>query len=386
MRSADGDLNAYDLLQAVQNFTGTSCARRVQLERLASDTMYQFPFSIDGLERSRNQLASLERLDEEVHTSDGIELRLLGREIARAIEFANNPDNFDGVQILLSFEASQTQLELHLESSIEFFRSKGLDFERPEIFLVEELPAPFDRGSASVVTIDAEDEQRFEIKAGIYFTRHAITPIFADYTIAHELVHWVLGLRTPSLMATQFEEGVADFVALFGYVSEQYGELVSRNTALIHRLTSASGLVWENYVDASRATYLAVTRTGFSDLYAAIGRGREFLDVYRRSYARSVIATAAQAFVAPGQVLLDFPRNRVVSALAFEVANYVRPGRTVFEIAELGRMSRELAEVGIAELESAGYVTTRRDKIVIEYAPVTTYIEDGEFRYDFRRG
>jgi hypothetical protein len=388
MRTDIGELDGYDFLQGVLSLKGTSCARRVQFESAVRQAVKNVgPYDPESIQIISDQIDTSTEI---ATTLDDVRYRVLGRELAEAAEWLETHKADSKVRLVTDFSATQSALDGYLSEAITFYRTRGLHIDPPEVYLVRHLPEPFGRRGGSILALDADDERRFGTARGIYFTHQAMTPVFAPWTVAHEVIHTYLGQLSPDLAADLVEEGVAEFTSTFDYLASMHGDDVASSVYKMHRLTSACGLRWDLYVESAECILAGVMRLGGDALYQSILNGRDGVRAFR-----DLIDTTNSPVVEPSNltrdmlaiasdVLLKFNRRAVVSPLAFEIARVLRDGISVREtMAEL-RMSRELTVEGMKQLESAGHILLRADDLVVEFAPVRDLVSRGDLRFDFQ--
>ena len=100
-----------------------------------------------------------------------------------------------------------------------FYEEFNLTCERPNIQIVKHFPYPFEKANFEAMNFNEHQAQKYGCEQGIYllekYTAHGISEIM----LAHELMHAVIGNRTPKEEQTStapfFEEATVDLLGLY---------------------------------------------------------------------------------------------------------------------------------------------------------------------------
>lgn len=378
----NGLLNAYHFFHGTLYFKGSQCARPVHIQNLMESEMTDSPFSLDGMRESHRRIS--DALSRQTVTNKAeAQWRLALTELADSIRFCEG--RADAVQYFDKFSPTHDHLSTFMDVVEAYYKRIGLPGARSEIFLVDELPAPYTGRTISVLAADKGDQRNHGIVPGFYFLKESVKPVKVNYLIAHEAVHAYLGKLSPYDVGEFFEEGLADLLSIFGCMRELMGPDVSRNLFLLFRLTSASGLIWDSYVDGTRSVLSKVIQVGLPAVIQAMTEGRGGLrTLEEREVGNLLTGSIGELEKSAISLLLDFPRHHVVSAEAYLLAQHLRDGMAVAEAASLSGMSIELADAALTELDGHALITRRRDGLVVTKALCRRYVELRTLRYDFR--
>jgi hypothetical protein len=307
------------------------------------------------------------------------------QEVREAINWSSSDLGTTAKQSLDSFAPNSEYLEEFMGVVERYYDRIGLTNVRPQLFLVDRLPEPYADRSLAVLAADMGDYKNHGIEPGLYFLASSLKPVVTNYFLAHEAIHTYLGKISPYDSCDFFEEGIADFLSVFGCIRELLGESIARNVYLLYRLTSACGLIWDSYVDGTRQALSAALNVGMSQVVNSMKQGRPGLRSLEASTSQVRLAGTVDATERLAiQLLLDFPRYHVVPAAAYLIAQRLEDGITVAEAAKRASMTVEVAQQALDELDTRAMITRRRDGLVVTKAICQRYITLGHFRYDFR--
>jgi hypothetical protein len=377
--STSAEFNSYHYFNGTLYHKGTQCGRPKHLQTLLHDEMHH-----EGVRRSFEGLLEKWGDQAQMRTNDDARRRLALRELRDCVSlYSARPDVTDA---LSAFSSDHGYLNGIMDRAERYYRSIGLEGARAEIFLVDDLPEPYAGRPLAVLAADLGDYKNHGIKPGLYFLRSELRPVIVDYLIAHEAVHAFLGRISPYESCDFFEEGVADLLSVFGCIRSFYTPELAANLYRLYRITSASGMLWDSYVDGSRQALAATLTIGLDGLIAEMRKGRTSLRELvskpeRYDHLTRDVGELEQLAIS---LLLRYPRSFVVSAQAYLLALELQDGISVSEAAAASGMSVELAHEALEELDNRAMVTRRRDGLVVTKAVCRRYIETAELRYDFR--
>jgi hypothetical protein len=394
-------LTAFEYFQACQILAGTSCGRRIHMQSLAEQYLHDQPYAYAGVVAGASKLRRELQEILTISTVEQARLTLVMEEFNRAIAFIENDAPMRNV--FDSFEPTQATLSQYFDGIRAFYHAKGIEIPDASIYLVDELPKPYTNKGFYALTADEGDRKRHGITPGLYFMPKGVAPVIIEYAIAHEIIHIWLGNRSPDDSCTMFEEGLGEYLSVFGYLASRYGPQRADAFYRYYRLNSAFGSRYDAYVDGLRQIVGIATSCGYAKLIAAANSGRPELNQLLIDYANAAdfgglpgldkglisgepvpYEFAAQGHAHAIATTMVFPRSLIVSAEAFLVARVARNGMSIREAAKACSTSEELARKAIAELDERALMTVRVDGQVISRNLAASYLDLGHLRYDFR--
>jgi hypothetical protein len=292
---------------------------------------------------------------------------VINQDLRRAVRVMSDP------QVARSIDARADPVASLMQSraaAIQFLAGIGVDASAVAVHIVDSLPEPYDNRPYSVLTVDEGDQAAFGIEPGLYFLACDLKPFYSDFLLCHEMVHAIVGTRSPELIARGLEEGIAELIGL--YLScGLFGLGLTRNLFIFNRLSTDYDLFWEQYLDAARQSLALYFRFGLEGLASILNGGRELLKTVEDAVLSDHIDDLDIPFGKGPEdfsrlstsLLLLYPRASVVSPLAFYVAPFVRPGFSAREIAASAALSVPDCVDALDELrDQTSLLTLRRDK------------------------
>lgn len=250
-----------------------------------------------------------------------------------------------------------------LEENIEF----------PELYIVENFPAPYDKLKAEALAPDKADEEMYGIPLGIYFLKDFLSPYYSAYLLPHEIVHVIIGKPNPYLLGRGLEEGLADlFGSIYGGM-HILGENVTTNLTIYNRLSHLSAY-WDIYRDYLRQGAYIYHRFGFDGIRELILGGRDIIKKVERQLMKGIwdLDLPSGNWDKKLDCVLDyllstFIRNLVVSPLAKYLSAYISVGDTVSGILREHNIDRTQGRRAIYELQNKVFVLLINEKGTIDY-------------------
>lgn len=252
----------------------------------------------------------------------------------------------------------ESQLLLCRDQGISLLENElGVSLNPPEIFIVEKLPAPYDSAGYSALTTDKGDEEKHGIEPGIYFPRNALRPFYSKFILLHELIHIVVGQKSPNLLGRGLEEGLAEILGSIFLSTRILGRDLTKNLFTYNRLSFGQSQFWELYLDYTRAALLLYHQFGLDGLTALLDGGREKIkEVEAKCLSGADISLPKGRWDNEmthllNHLILGFSRNLVVSPLARYIMPYVKAGFTSFEILSESNADLEQGQNALRELQ-----------------------------------
>lgn len=148
----------------------------------------------------------------------------------------------------------------------------------PQLFLVDSLKSVPEGKEWSAMSIDEMDSKELEIPEGIYFMKKYLIYGFFEFTVAHELVHWVISQYSIKYFpyVPIVEEGICDFMAtILLYKTKLFPIEVIKNFVLHNKQFTINDTLGETYGDFFRIILIYCQNNGFSSVLELIKSGRE---------------------------------------------------------------------------------------------------------------
>ena len=93
------------------------------------------------------------------------------------------------------------------------------DCEKPNIKIVKEFPHPFEKVNFKAMTFNEFQAKEHNCEKGIYLLEKYLAHGISEIMIAHELMHFIIGIMTPNKKqistAPFMEEGIVDILGLY---------------------------------------------------------------------------------------------------------------------------------------------------------------------------
>lgn len=345
-----------------------------------------------GREEFFSEIAkTIKIIENEISTSKKIDnktalLKLMVEDLERVVA------TLDRFELLRDPE---TSLREYYKEFKKLYLKIGIDVGEFPFFIVEQYPEPYAHLEGAALCPDKSDEQKYNIKPGVYFRKEKLAPIRSIFTLAHELVHLVIGRKRYDLMARGLEEGLCEFLSVNYCGLNTYGFGVSQNYILFRRLKYTGHIqIFQLYMEYYRMAtmfYLLHGLEGIADLVNA-GRGivkDTEIDLSQSNLFASEIPLMApridqdQLFQFATYASLAIPEHEVVSPLAYWVARHINLETTsnIEAIIDKLQLDQHAGTEAIGELESRLFAILI-DENSIEYSDIQTMLKNKAFRYE----
>jgi len=257
------------------------------------------------------------------------------------------------------------------------------------VFVVDRFPAPYEERRFAVLAADGGDETAYGVTPGLYFLREGLRPFYSEFLMCHEIIHVILGMKHPELIAHGLEEGLADILGSVLFSRRLLGEDLTRNIFIYNRLGSDYDALWEQYLDFARAAAWLHGRFGLSGLLEMLHGGRALLKTVENQLLhaemQAVDLPASEPDNADLQLIdyltLVFPRATVTSPLAKYIAHFVTGGATTREIFKISNIGPEDGLAALRELEQGfNLLGLRQDGSVVIWSECEMYSDFIRYR------
>lgn len=275
------------------------------------------------------------------------------------------------------------------DESVRLLGELGLSIDPPNIYIVEELPSPYERTNFAAMAPDSADEEKYGIPKGIYFLKPLLRPIYSRFMLVHEIIHSVLGESSSQYLGRGLEEGLAEIVGAFYLGSQILGKEIVKTTFYHNRLGYGIGQFWQLYLDYARMGTYLYNRFGMDGLVTMLKGGRQKI----KEIEKLCFQAKYQEIKLPSGgwidditdlvnfITLTFSRDFVVSPLTYYTARYVEQGDTVQDIVAKSGLTREIVKDALTELQDRVFVVVVSDNRV-DFADTQMLISANAMRYE----
>lgn len=267
-----------------------------------------------------------------------------------------------------------------------------VDFET-QIFMVGSFPHPYTDPGITALNCDADDEEEFDIKPGIYFKRTDLVPFLSSSVLAHELIHVCFSKVRTGRLARGLEDGLCDLMGFY-LSSKTLGFEVAKNTLINQTLYYPSSQSNQIYVDALRQAIRIYQIYGLKGLIQILRRGNEKGRTYVKEIEEKCIRGEYSGLRLEkggwtaelddfSDYFAGFPASIVASPLACYLAENIKAGDSVEEVIKKQRIYPREGRRAIKQLEDDLYlIVTSKGRIV--YDETKVYVRSGTLRYSIK--
>ena len=289
---------------------------------------------------------------------------LYNKELNRLIELSS-PFDEDTFYIKYREEGCLNNFSFILEEAKKMFNISTW----PQIFLVDNLKCVPEGKEWSAMSIDEIDSKELDIPEGIYFMKKYLIYGFFEFTIAHELIHWVI-----SQYSTKYypyvpivEEGICDFMStILLYKTKLFSLEVIKNFVLHNKQFTIKDTLGETYSDFFRFMLIYCQNNGFSSVLELIKSGRESIT---KMFTKSSIKADLNSNVDIQPLLKEL--LNVQSYFAIPIEEYyvlkatTKIGKTKFQKEDIDiDLPQDVLESALEKLNIKGYIFKEDDFIL----------------------
>jgi hypothetical protein len=346
--------NAKNLLQVGIYHTGCEFGDMADFMNYVSDYFIYEPYTIEGLQKGVSKILSKSFTQEAVDENDLCVRILIQADVKRASNYYNDKNTFANA---IDHADVASKLEEFNNLAFVHFSDLSINFEKPEIFIVDNFPYPHEDKAHLAITYSKSDEEEFGTKKGIYFLKSFLRPYYSVYLLLHEYIHVVMDKNDEPLMGGPLEEGIAEVYGLIILSSSLLGRQFTETIFFYHRLFTRQVKHLDVYLDYSRMAYslynfigldgmrgiLRGSRSQLKDLESKLWRGTD-LDTLDFSSAREHLHLM-------NKLLLINSKLYFCSPVAKYLSRHIKVGVTVKHLSEITNLSVATVKEGLAELE-----------------------------------
>lgn len=338
--------------------------------RKFEDRLKPLPFDKDSVLKAINQII-LEYKQVDGKIDNEVALRLLmADDLQKVAQILTSTELPKKIESEVPFEENLT---IYRDKGVSILRDLGLTIDPPDIFILDKLPAPYDKASYSVIATDEDDYKQHGIAPGLHFLKEKLRPFLSPFLLLHELIHTVLGLKSPLLFGRGLEEGLAEIIGSMYLSSKILGKELTTNLFIYNRLSYPPNQFWEIYLDYTRQAAYLYREFGLNGLVAIIEKGREDIKSIENNCLRNNLS---KINLPKGQwdndltdmvnfLLFTFPRNLVVSPLAKYLAPFVLPYKTTIEVLTEANVELESGRQALQELQTRIVMAVFREDLAV---------------------
>jgi hypothetical protein len=324
-----------------------------------------------------------------IRTKDALHL-VIQSDLKKVLAILNSADQCRRIDREAGFDST---LVFYRDAAVEMLANVGLKIDPPEVFVVKDLPPPYNNPEYSVVTTDKGDFDEHGIMPGIHFREERLRPFLSPFILLHEMIHSFLGIRSPEAFGRGLEEGLAEVVGSLFLSSRILGENLTRNLFVYNRLSSTYSQFWELYLDYARQATFLYDRFGLKGLAALLDEGRgKIKDIEIlcfRGELDSIQLPEGDWDVSFSRLLhsvvLAFPRALFVSPMAKYLLPFASSGKTVRELIKEANVDYEEGLEALRELQDRIVgIVLRNDRVVISFSDSELLSRDSMVRYEIK--
>lgn len=356
--------------------------------RRIADELNPLPYERNAVLTAVDELIKQYELVES-KIDDAVALRLLMAEDLKKVRQALISDEI--AQQIENETPTEENLIKCRDKGITILSNLGLTVNAPEIFIVDELPPPYNGAGYAVLTTDEGDYQDHGITPGLHFLKDRLRPFYSQFLLLHEMLHSILGSRSPLLFGRGLEEGLAEIVGSIYLSSKVLGRELTKNIFIYNRLSYGHNQFWEIYLDYTRQAAHLYHRFGLEGLLALINGGREKIKEVEDKCLRDQLTSIelpsggwdSEVTDLINFLTMSFGRNLVVSPLAKYLSPYVERAKTVVEIVTQAGVELEAGRKALEELQNRIVVAVlREDRAVISLSDTLLLSPGAIIRYE----
>lgn len=284
-------------------------------------------------------------------------------------------------------------MDYYYQLIMTFYNKLGIQVNSKDTpyFIVNNYPKPYDHVEGAALCPDKSDYDKYNIQPGIYFRVDKLIPVQSYFTLAHEIIHFVIAKTGHELLARGLEEGICEFMASY-CISNILGVEAAKNYLIYRRLKySSHNQRFKLYMDYFRSTTYLYNRYGLDGLVYIINSGRKYikeLEIYLSNMdfiecdLPSLVPRYDPDFsMLANYISLTYPEHEVVSPLAYWICNKLGNITSTNNAIEELNLDPVTGKKAIEELEVRVFaVLLEGDNI--EYCDIQTLLKSGTFRYE----
>ena len=260
-----------------------------------------------------------------------------------------------------------------------------------QFYIVENYPKPYSHLKGTALSPDESDEIKYNIKKGIYFRKDKLLPVQSSLTLAHEMVHCVIGEKGSHLLARGIEEGICEFIGSFYCGYRLFKSDVILNQFIYKRLKyNHNSQKFKLYMSYFRSAYLLYTKLGLNGLVHLINSGREEIkkaevliannELYKLNIPIKPIYDDNFTTLA-SYIALGFPEEEVIGPLSYWLSQNLLNIKDAKQVIIDLNIDLENGKEALEELESRLFAILL-DNYKIEYSDVETLLLSKSYRYE----
>jgi hypothetical protein len=375
-------------LSGVFYHLSVDCAHLPRFLNRIGDRIDHLPFERDAVSIAVRQLKrELETIEGKIDDTTALSL-LMAHDLGKAEEALSNDQLAARIDAEVPFE--QNLLECR-EEGVAILQEFDIEIEAPELFIVDELPRPYNKANYSVIATDEDDRQQHGIAPGLYFLRAKLRPFHSKFLLLHELVHTALGLKSPFEFGRGLEEGIAEVLGGMYLSARILGKDLTTNLFKYNRLSFPHKQFWDLYLDYTRQAAYLYMNFGLTGLIDLVKSGRRRIKTVEEQCLSNRLTEIDLSSGNWDEDLTDmvnyltltFARDLVSSPLAKYLAPFVRKAKTSVEIFTDANVDMEPGRKALEELQTRVVMAIfREDMAVVSLSEADLLSKDSIIRYE----
>ena len=273
-----------------------------------------------------------------------------------------------------------------------FFTKHGLLSKFPNYYIVESFPEPFQNMAWDCMFLDEADEEKFNVRAGIYFKKALVKNYITPLLLFHELVHMAIsehtGEKEKGIGARGLEEGICDLFGMYLF-SKSEGVKVTKNVMIFFRFNyDNKPLLTPLYRDALRVALVLYKNLGIQGLMNLIKSGRGSIMEVEKSCLNGKFDLKGikkgwweEKFDILVNSLLSYRMYWTVSPLAYYVVRASKQEQDIESLIRNYNLHPVQTRKALKELQENYFFGTFHKNLFIYNIYPKDYIKNGYIRY-----
>jgi hypothetical protein len=349
---------------------------------------------MDDIDINNQEEAFLHINDIITNTKFKVSNKQIGEDEALLLLMCDEIENIINKQYNFQIEFNiEKELERNYFKFLRLYQDIGININNDiPYFIVNDYPSPYNHLKGAALCPDKSDQIKFNITPGIYFRGNKIIPVQSALTLAHEMIHFIIGKQDHHLLARGLEEGICEFLGVAFCGHKIFGNQVPLNY-FIHRRLKYSGhkQKFKLYMDYFRtATYLYL-KYGMDAIVSLVNSGRgkiKEIEISLTNMTNEINSFSPCREIPEGDLIrlscyisMIYPEDEVVSPLSYWISQNINGLTSIKQIIQDLNIEPKQGQKAIEELEKRLFALLL-DNDLIEYSDLETILKLKSYRYE----